>query len=138
MRKILALFFLLFLTSCQTAETGLSIGEAWARLGQAGGNSAIYFTIKSLGQDDALLVANSEVAEAVELHETMMMGDQMHMHQLKKVPLPRGQEVVFKPGGLHIMLIGLRRDLKVGDTFELTLVFEKSGEVTLPVTVREP
>lgn len=139
MKKIIAFFFVLLLASCQTAKMSFSVSEPWARPGLAGGNSAVYFTVKVTGHDDVLLSASSDVAEAVELHQTQMEGDQMHMqHMHHGVPLPDGETVRFEPGGLHVMLIGLKRDLKAGDTFDLTLTFEKGGELTVSVTVQEP
>lgn len=51
---------------------------------------------------------------------------------------PAGGAVAFKPGGLHVMLMDLERDLKPGDTFSLTLKFEKAGARSVQVTVRQP
>lgn len=139
MKKILVLLAAFLLAACGPQGTDLSIGEIWARPGLAGGNSAVYFVIENYGVDDALLSASSDVAEAVELHQTQMEGDQMHMqHMAHGIPVPAGGPTSFEPGGLHVMLIGLKSDLKAGDTFDLTLTFEEAGELTISVTVREP
>ncbi len=61
----------------------------------------------------------------------------MKMMQQMNVPVPTG-ETVFKPGDLHVMLIGLKNNLNPGDTFTVTLNFEMAGEKTLEVVVREP
>lgn len=138
LRKLLV-FLLVLLTACASASTDLSIGDIWARPGLAGGNSAAYFVVENYGVDDTLLSASSDIAEAVELHQTQMEGDQMHMqHMAHGVPIPAGGPTRFEPGGLHVMFIGLKQDLKVGDTFDLTLVFEQAGELTVSVTVQEP
>jgi copper(I)-binding protein len=101
-------------------------------------NSAVYFVIRNEGdQPDALIEAATDVAEKVELHETRMQGDMAMMRAVPRVEIPARQQVEFRPRGLHVMLIGLRRDLKVGDTFTLTLRFEKSGEKQVTVTVKE-
>lgn len=126
------------LAACGAAGSGeFQVIEVWARPGLAGGNSAIFFKIENPGTADLLLSASSDVAGAVELHKTVMQDGAMQMvHQLN-VPVPTG-ETVFKPGDLHVMLIGLENDLNPGDTFTLVLNFETAGEKTLDVVVREP
>jgi len=62
----------------------------------------------------------------------------MSMKMQKSVPAPAQQEVIFKPGGLHVMLFNLKQDLKVGDTITLTLNFKEVGDVVIDVPVREP
>ena len=61
--------------------------------------------------------------------------------QMRMLPdgleVPAGGEVLLKPGGYHIMLIGMKRNLEVGDTFELELEFESSGRLTVEPEVRE-
>ncbi len=52
------------------------------------------------------------------------------------IPLPAGAEVSFQPGGYHVMLLELPRQLKGGEQFPLTLRFEKAGELTVEVPVR--
>ncbi|WP_376789032.1 copper chaperone PCu(A)C [Thermoflexus sp.] len=100
--------------------------------------SAVYFVVVNDGdQPDALIGAVSDVAEKVELHETRMEGDVAKMQPVPRVEIPARGRVEFKPRGLHVMLIGLKRELQVGDTFTLTLRFEKSGEIPITVTVRE-
>jgi copper(I)-binding protein len=127
----------LLLAACGASGSGeLQVKDAWARPGLADGNSAIFFVIVNPGEADTLLSASSEVADAVELHMTMMQDGNMQMAHQMNVPAPTG-ETVFKPGGLHVMLIGLKDDLKTGDTFTVTLAFEKAGERTLTVTVKD-
>lgn len=129
--------FAMLLAACGASGSGeLQVNDVWARPGLAGGNSAIYFVIDNPGPADSLLSASSEVAEAVELHQTVMQDGNMQMAHQMNVPVPIG-ETVFQPGGLHVMLIGLKGDLKAGDTFTVTLVFETAGERTLTVTVKD-
>ncbi|SNB70676.1 copper chaperone PCu(A)C [Thermoflexus hugenholtzii] len=118
---------------------GMSMGEGHGHGGHGGAaTSAVYFVVRNEGdQPDALIGAATDVAETVELHETRMEGDVAKMHPVPRVEVPARGQVEFRPRGLHVMLIGLRRDLKVGDTFTLTLRFEKSGEKQVTVTVKE-
>jgi copper(I)-binding protein len=90
------------------------------------------------GEDDQLLSASSDIAQAVEIHKSSMHEGVMKMEKQDFVPVPAGEQVIFEPGGLHIMLIGLHQPLNSGDTFTLTLNFDIAGEITLDVTVKEP
>ncbi len=126
------------LVSCSTAQAGttLHVEAAWARPAPAGENSAVYFTLTNPGNPDTLLSAQTDIAEKAELHMSMMQHDAMQMQMQNEINIPKGT-TEFKPGGYHVMLIGLRRDLKIGDTFSLTLTFKRGGEITLTVTVKE-
>ena len=124
--------------ACGASGSGeLQVNDVWARPGLAGGNSAVFFVIDNPGTEDLLLSASSDVAGAVELHKTIMEDGNMKMVHQMNVPVPTG-ETVFKPGDLHVMLIGLNGDMNPGDAFTLMLNFENAGEKTLNVVVREP
>jgi len=126
------------LAACgSTGDGTLQVKDAWARPGLADGNSALFFEIDNPVADDTLLSVSSDVAGAVELHKTVMEDGVMQMFQQRTVPVPRGK-TTFEPGGLHVMLVGLKNDLSVGDSFDVTLNFETAGERTLTVTVKEP
>ena len=62
----------------------------------------------------------------------------MSMHPQDEVVVPARSQVEFKPGGLHVMLIGLQRDLQVGDRFALKLKFRQAGEISVDVEVKQP
>jgi copper(I)-binding protein len=64
-----------------------------------------------------------------------MVGDVMRMRQVEEIALPAGQTVELKPGGYHLMFVGLKAPLKAGDKFPLKLRFEKAGEVEVTVNV---
>jgi hypothetical protein len=87
---------------------------------------------------DQLIGATSPVAATVELHTHVMEGDVMRMRPVKAIEVNAGEPAVLKPGGLHVMLIGLRAPLKQGASFPLTLTFAKSGTVTVNVDVEGP
>ena len=125
----------LLVSSCAApASQAVEVRDAWARPAAQGANGAVYFILHNgSSQADELVAVSSEVAEAVEMHESTMSGDVMEMHQLASVPLGAGKEVMFEPGGLHIMLIGLKQELKTGDEFEITLQFR--DQESLPVNV---
>lgn len=91
------------------------------------------------GRDDTLTSVSSEVADTVEIHRSDTAANGMTtMTAVASIPVPDGADVTFAPGGLHVMLQDLRRTLKAGDTFDLTLHFAHAGTVTVPVTVTTP
>jgi hypothetical protein len=104
-----------------------------------GANGAAYMMIKNEGgAADKLLRAESDVAEAVELHMSEMKDGVMSMHPVDYIEIPAEGQTELKPGGLHIMLIGLRQELNVGEKLTMKLEFEQSGIVTVEAEVRAP
>ena len=87
---------------------------------------------------DRLVAATSARAGSIELHTMRMEGDVMRMRQVDAIELPAGGSVELKPGGMHLMFIGLKAPLRNGDTFPMTLRFEKAGEVVVTVNVEVP
>ncbi len=117
----------------------IDIGHPWARptaSGQMAGGA--YLKLTNAGAADRLVFASSEVAASVELHSMTMDGNVMRMRQVDAIDLRAGQTVELKPGGFHIMLMGLKAPLKEGSNFPLKLKFEKAGEVTVMVNVEQP
>lgn len=106
--------------------------------GMAGDRGAAYMTITNNGDgDDALIGASSDVADATEVHESVMDGDQATMKQVDRVEIAAGASVELKPGGYHVMFIGLKEPLMTGDTISVELEFENAGKITVEVAVRE-
>ncbi len=134
-----ALFFaVLLLASCKPASQppAISVEGAWARAtvpGQMG--SAAYFTIRNAGGEDTLLAVTSPAADA-SLHSTTMDDGVMRMRPLETLDVPVMGNVELKPGGTHVMLMGLKQPLEAGATLELDLKFEKSGERKVTAEVR--
>lgn len=102
------------------------------------GTAAAFMRIQNAGaDDDVLLGGESDIANVVEIHEMADVAGVMEMRPLSDgLTIAAGGEEALEPGGYHIMLFGLREDLTNGKTYDLTLHFEKAGEVTVPVTVR--
>ncbi|CAN5705108.1 copper chaperone PCu(A)C [soil metagenome] len=106
----------------------------------SGTNGVVYLTVENTGDvDDRLVSATTDLAGAVELHTVNMVEGVMQMRQVEdEIDVPAGSTIVFEPGGLHIMLIGLNQSLEPGDTFDIELRFEDSGSMAVEVEVREP
>jgi hypothetical protein len=97
--------------------------------------SAAYFTIRNSGGADKLLSVASPAADA-SLHSTSMDNGVMRMRPLQELDIPAKGTVELKPGGMHVMLMGLKQPLRSGDTLELDLRFEKSGNRKVNAEVR--
>ena len=118
-------------------QNQMQINDAWARAtpGKAE-NGAAYLTIVS-PVPDRLTGVSTPIAKKAELHNMTIEGGVMKMRPLSEVDIPAGQPVTLKPGGTHIMLTGLNRQLKLGEQFPLTLSFEKSGTREVEVAVEK-
>jgi copper(I)-binding protein len=104
------------------------------------GTGAVYMRLVNAGREaDRLVGGQTEIAQVLEIHETTLDGDVMKMQHLPDgLEIPAEAQVELKPGSYHIMLIGLQRDLKEGDTFPVLLELDKSGTLTVQVQVRQP
>ncbi len=102
------------------------------------GNGVVYVTITNTGEeDDALVGAETDRAERIEIHEMIVADGTARMQPVDgPLPIPAGETVSLEPGGLHLMLVNLTEDIRLGDVYEVTLEFERAGEVTLQVPVR--
>jgi len=117
----------------------ITIGHPYARATAAGQpTGGGFMKVVNAGGNDKLLSVSAEVSKSVELHEMKMEGDVMKMRQVDGIELQAGKTVELKPGGYHVMFIGLKAPLKAGESFPLKLKFEKAGEVTVDVKVEAP
>ncbi len=113
----------------------VKVAQAWARPtvpGQQGGGGFLSITSVSA---DRLVSGSTPLAERFELHTMAMKGDVMEMRQVDAIELPAGKTVELKPGGLHVMFIGLKQALPLGSKVPVTLKFEKAGEVKVEFDV---
>ena len=97
---------------------------------------AAFMEINTSSHKDKVISAESDVAERVELHTHIMEKGVMKMREVKHFKLEETGLYTLEPSGDHIMLIGLKKPLKVGETFPLTINFEKYGPVTVNVPVK--
>ncbi|MFO1038245.1 MAG: copper chaperone PCu(A)C [Geminicoccaceae bacterium] len=127
-------------TAAETAKLGpIGIDDAWARAAPAGmANSAAYMKLENGGAEaDKLVSASSPAADMVGLHATTVDSSGVaQMREVEGIEVPAGGSVELAPGGLHVMLMGLKQPLAAGGTLPLTLVFEHAGSVTLDVPVQ--
>jgi periplasmic copper chaperone A len=115
----------------------LVIEGAWARESVTP-TGAAYRTVRNEGdQDDRLIGIATDVADKAELHSSVMQDGVMRMRPAEAVEVPAHGEAVLEPGGLHVMLIGLKAPLKEGGSFVLTLAFERAGEVEVTTQIED-
>ncbi len=102
-------------------------------------NSAAYMLIENHSNSaDKLLSVSSNAAQFVELHKSEMQDGVMRMMQVEYVEIPAKGNAELKPGGFHVMLIGLKQDLVAGEALTLQLNFEQAGEISIQAEVRAP
>ncbi len=120
----------------RAAET-IQITDAKARPTPPGATSGVvYLTVMNHGAaDDTLTSVATSVADAASMHRTVNDSGIMKMEPVGSLPVKAGGTLSFAPGGLHIMLTGLKRPLKPGDDFPITLNFATAGPVTTTVAV---
>ncbi|SDU06263.1 hypothetical protein SAMN05216296_1558 [Pseudomonas pohangensis] len=138
MATLLATFCTLA-TAHEFTVGSLRIDHPWSRaLPPNAPAGAAYMVIHNEGTDaDALVSASTPIADKAELHTHVMSGEVMKMQQVESVAIPAGGEARFAPGGNHVMLFGLKKPLVAGESFPLTLVFEKAGAVDVEVKIEQ-
>lgn len=122
----------------EAAVGDITVSGAFARAAAApGGASAAYMTLSAAAAPDRLVSAASPAAARVELHtHTLDAQGVARMMQVQAIEVAPGSPTELRPGGLHVMLMGLTAPLAEGQSIPLTLTFEKAGAVTLEVPVR--
>jgi periplasmic copper chaperone A len=119
-----ALFIAASVLAMAAAHAQVTVDKPWIRTTVAQQTTtAAYLTITS-AKGCKLVSASSPVAAAADVHEMKMDGDMMKMRAVDALALPAGQPVEFKPNGLHIMLTGLKAQVKAGDVVPIRLVVE--------------
>jgi copper(I)-binding protein len=139
---LLALLALLLIASPAVAHDyklgALEIGQPWARAtpptAPTGGG---YLSVKNTGTEpDRLISISSPAAQTVQVHQMKMEGNVMRMRELDSpLEIKPGETVTLAPGGLHLMMMGLKAPLKQGEKVPLTLVFEKAGKIDVEMAV---
>jgi periplasmic copper chaperone A len=116
-------------------EPDLDVGPAQAAEPVAGSSQVVLAVTNRGDGDDRLVAAETPAAVDVEVHLTEITDGRATMVVLDEVAIPAGETVRFRPGSLHLMLVVPDETVAVGGTFDLTLRFDRSGEITVPVEV---
>lgn len=98
--------------------------------------AAGYFDHRVAGDRGALISVSSPQAGRIEMHETMnMAGHMSEMRAIARIPVRDGETLHFTPGGRHLMLFDVARDIPAGGRIDLILHFERGGPVTISATL---
>lgn len=129
--------------AAQTAVTEpLQITQGWIRrVPPVAHTTAAYLVLHNRSQEDLTLTAiASPVAENTEMHATLIENGMMKMRKQEQLTLPGQGQLTFSPGGMHIMLTGLKHPLQDNEKVALTFYFKNAGPLTfeLPVTDGAP
>jgi copper(I)-binding protein len=127
---------LAFSLSVRAGNLNVDKAYATASMG-AGKTGAVYFMIMNQTETaDRIIAASTPAARKAEVHNHLMEDGIMKMRKVDAVDIPSGGHVMFEPGGYHVMLFGLEKPLKAGETIEVELVFEHAGKMTVTVPVK--
>lgn len=138
--RLSVLFCLLLFPSLSFAQSPVTVDAAWSVPPVKGMQVGVaYITLTNHSDAPVTLTAISgDVSNSIELHTHIMDKDIMKMRKLDSLAIKPHETVTFAPGGLHLMLIGLKRELAVGDSFPVTLHFgEAKTDTTITVRSRD-
>jgi copper(I)-binding protein len=122
----------------QSPDANLTVAHAWARATpSATANAAVYLTVTAKATPDTLTGASTPVAARAQLHESKTENGIMRMRPVDNLPIDKDHPITLAPGGYHLMLTGMKQQLKLGETFPLTLTFAHAGAVQATVTVEQ-
>jgi copper(I)-binding protein len=127
MFNLLAVLLLIF-----NLGEDIIIKDQWIRPGAEKMGTALYFTLENSGSEaDTLFAVETDIAKMVQIHETYSNGDVMGMREIGKIIIEPESLVKLEPGGKHIMVMRLKKDIKKGDEVEFKLHFRKAGEISI-------
>jgi hypothetical protein len=145
MRSVLvALICAIAVGASARAETGqgvaITVEQSWARATTPGAKTAAaYMTIINNGPDDVRMIgASTPIAESVQFHVEKDDKGVMRMRRISAIDIKPGARFSFKPGGTHVMLVGVKEPLREGQTLPLTLDFETAGKVEVSIPIGKP
>jgi periplasmic copper chaperone A len=135
MRCLLSAVLVLMPIVAFADPAGIQMQNAWSRPMPAGATGVVYMTITDQGGPDVLKGVSSPVAASATLHESFDDHGVMKMRPVGSLPVAPDKPVTLAPGGYHVMLMGLKKRLRTGDSFPLTLTFEHAQPLTVQVKV---
>lgn len=112
------------------------IGAPWARVTLQNRPAAAYMKIHNMGDaPDTIVAASSPLAERVEMHTHTMTDGVMRMRKVEGIELPAKAHTELKPGGLHLMMFGLKKAVKKGEMIPIKITLKDAGEVEIKAMV---
>ena len=131
-----AVFFVALGGAATGALAEVTVTQPWVRGTVAPQKTTgAFMTLKSTN-DAKLVAASSPAAKQVEIHEMAMVNNVMRMRPVAEIALPAGKDVALKPGGYHVMLMGIQHQLKQGDVVPITLTVREADGKTQTIEVQ--
>ena len=129
----------LLLSIANAGAQGITVEDAWIRgVPPSAATTAAFMTIHNSGSDDAVLKsADCDIAETVQIHTMEQVGEMMKMQEVSELLIPAKGQASLAPKGYHIMLIGLVRPIKEGETIPLSLNFADREAVAVDAVVKK-
>ena len=141
MIKKVILFSLILLMGLNSVHAKIIVKDEWARVTPSGSGS-VYMTIENDGdQDDTLTSAISDEAEMTMIHQTVREENIAKMiHVMGGIDLPKGKRIKLEPGGYHLMLMGINKNLTLNDRIRITLSFKNNENIEISpiIKIRPP
>lgn len=136
----LASLALCLMTASPASAGGLAVTDAWSRTTPPGVTvGVVYFKLHNdTAKSDRLLKLKTSIASSTAVHRTEVIEGVARMRNVAVLHVAAGERVAFEPGGMHVMLMGLRKPLVEGQKFDLELQFEVAGPRKVRVNVRKP
>jgi copper(I)-binding protein len=119
-----------------SAHAQVTVKDPWVRATVPAAKASGAFMLLQSAQDARLVEVRSPVAGMVELHQMSMDNGVMKMGEVEGIDLPAGKPVALASGGYHVMLMGLKRQMKEGESIPLTLVVQKKDKKLETVEVK--
>jgi len=136
---IAALLAVTLIANVVAQTASIEVNHVWARATPSGAKTAaVYMTLTNKGAAaDRLISVSTSVADKADIHTTINDNGVMRMRPVTALDVKPGVPTVLKPGGYHVMLMDLKGPLVAGQSFALTLTFEKAGTINATATVEK-
>ena len=138
LKPALAVLMLAIVAACSPAGPKLDVHDGWAREAVQAEMAAAYVTIENKGGADRLTDVRTDIGQA-SLHETSTddgIARMRPIHPTEGLVVPSNGKLVLAQGGAHVMISDLKRPLRAGDRFGMTLIFAKARPEKVQVMVR--
>lgn len=123
---------LTFLFLFYTQQNNLQVKNQWLRPGAKGMGTALYFEVENpTDKPDTLYKITSDISSMIQLHETYAKDELMGMREVGEFVIEPESSLELKPGGYHIMVMKLKRDIKKSDEIEFKLHFKNAGSIII-------
>jgi copper(I)-binding protein len=132
MISVLALILMIF-----NPGDDIVIKDQWMRPGAEKMGTALYFAVENKGEEaDTLYSVVSGVSDMIQIHETYSSGDLMGMREIEQIIIVPGEKIKLEPGGKHIMVMKLKKDIKISSPVEFILHFKKAGTIKITASAK--